>query len=222
MFSLLPSNLITQVLIVGMAVCVAMLMNELLRWWIRLRTLSPVAERAAAELVSSAQRMEMDAPEDAVSSAELAQIYADHHSLNIPLLLQDAGAAPEVRVDLARLHRTIRRRSRARIVTRAIMEISAKVGRLSKSQANALIVGREFRKWAGPDGLDMRPTHITALGPLVEALFFVPNDGQIVASQVERSLAYDLASRSLQQISWKAVLYRYIPLLAPPPAEPFE
>jgi hypothetical protein len=87
-------------------------------------------------------------------------------------------------------HPAVRMYAKRHLVLRAVTEIKAKMGTMSDCSANRLVVAREFRKWAGPDGLRMRPTHIINASPLVEALYFVPNKAERFVIGLRDSDAY--------------------------------
>lgn len=66
----------------------------------------------------------------------------------------------------------LRKRTRNRFARLMVDEIKAKIGPLNHSDANKLVVGREFRKLAEEKGV--RPSHVIALAPIVVAAYFVP------------------------------------------------
>jgi hypothetical protein len=89
-----------------------------------------------------------------------------------------------------------RRGLRSRIVVRAITNIRAKVGFMEETPANRLVVSREFRKWAGDDGVGMRPTHIDHFTPHVVAFYFLKTAEEREISQMKQSHAYARATNT--------------------------
>lgn len=112
------------------------------------------------------------------------------------------------------LPREQRRRVRPRIVSKAVTALRARPnsgGFLSDTPANRLMVGREFRKWAGPEDRDnvervrlegrpggpMRLHQVVYYEPLVVASYFLKTRSDMEASQLQESTAWR------QNLSWR-------------------
>lgn len=117
------------------------------------------------------------------------------------------------------LPREQRRRVRPRIVSKAVTALRARPnsgGVLSDTPANRLMVGREFRKWAGPEDRDnvervrlegrpagpMRLHQVVYYEPLVVASYFLKTRSDKEALQLQESTAWR------QNLSWRPALAR--------------
>jgi hypothetical protein len=101
-----------------------------------------------------------------------------------------------------------RRGLRTRIVVRAIQAIRAEVGFMKESPANALVVAHKFRKWAGPDGVGMRLSHIDEVAPHVVAWYFIPTSSELEVAQIKASHAYYSVTSCAPRASASALMHK--------------